>query len=63
MYYAIKANMILVPETKFVKISFRNFMICRCDGGELCSPTGIRYPQLANVLWVCGVLGLSLIHI
>lgn len=32
-------------------------MICRCDGGELCSPTGIRYPPLANVLWVCGVLG------
>lgn len=57
MYYAIKANMILVPETKFVKISSRNFVICRCDGGKLCSPTGICYPQLANVLWVCGVLG------
>lgn len=59
MYYAIKTNtcIFIVPETSFVPILSRNPVICRCDGGELCSPSGIRDPWLADILWVCGVLG------
>ena len=32
-------------------------MLCRCTGGELCSPSGVRDAELEDFLWVCGFLG------